>query len=167
MENTLNFTAIKNSFVEWKQKIGLTDADNPGCDIKYLINELDKYIKEMSIEDIEFYITRIASYNLFLQTEKSKILSRLLLFKEQYKRLLYTETEKLTDTNHDFKFKKIEEKETIVLLNNEQIRKLKNLIIENEIKFEQIKELPHAIENKLRTLEYIYKQKQRSMYVKT
>ena len=166
MSNLIDYDIVKTSITTWKDQTGLKDIENPGMNLPYVVGEFDKFIKEMSIEDFELFLTRLASYIIFLKSEKSKIASRISLLKEQYRRVLYQEIARLEQEDSGFKFKKIEEKETMVILGNELTRKMRNEILDNEIKFEQIRDLPTSLDIKIRTLEFIYKQKQRESYGK-
>ncbi len=152
----MNPQEMRDDLKEWQGETGLTKKPAPGLKIEELASIIDYGLDGMSLQELELLMARIASYNIFLKTEKGRLASRLAYLGDQLKRSLYLETQRL---GAEYKYNKIEEKEAIVLANNPDISELKKQVLLAEIKFNQIKDIPHSIDKKLEILVLIYNRK--------
>ncbi len=147
---------IAKDIITWQTELGINKTPEYQIDPDELAAIIESGVDGISIQELEKLILKISSYNLFLKREKGLLTSRLIYLQDQLDRTLYLETQKLGE---DYKYRKFEEKVALIKETNSTIQTLADRVVLAEIKVNQIKDIPGAIDAKLEILKIIYERK--------
>jgi hypothetical protein len=150
---------IQESFQEisdWSSKTGLYPISDPVLTCDYITSITSGDINAMSLDEIEELMLKVSSYNVYLKSQKASTEAQIYIIENELNRILYFE---ISNLGPEFKFKSLNEKDSIVQITHPEISDLKRKLSLLKAKLFRIKDVPFAIDKKLELIKLKYQRK--------
>lgn len=118
--------------------------EDPGLTCAEIVDVQGDALEEMSLDELENFMLRVASYNTYLKSQKSSLDAQLIILRAEL-----TNAMALRTYNHKEQFVSNDEKRAIVLGNSSELASLHDKIIAIEAKIAKLAPIPFAIDKKM------------------
>ena len=149
--------SLNDKFAEIGNKLsamGVGPVKDPQLTVNEIIEIGGEYLETLEIEVLEELLQRIASYNIFLKSQRGAIEAQIAIVEPELRRLLYLHTQTITT-----KFISRDEKEALIISQNPQIATLSDRLNKLKAQAVRIRDLPLAIDKKLDLIRFKYQRK--------
>jgi hypothetical protein len=140
-----------NEINDFMDKIGAGNIQDPGLTIEKIAQWTGQELEEMGLAELENLMITIASYNVYLKSQRSMLESKLSVLKARLSYLLGLQTQIIQQ-----KFMSKEEKEAFALSQNAGLMSLRKECLDIEAKLLRLKDLPFSIDKELDMIKLKY-----------